>query len=315
MSDRDWRSWERRWQADPGDQDALQRAIAARCRAGVPVPGWMFERRVSPGHRFESDLPLSVSVLDPDGRPREVGRTPGGLDVPEHRVWWVQPDPPTDAALEEVCAELVAQRIPGLSLRPDVTAAGLAQVPTAPHLARLDLGGCAQVTDAALERLSPLDQLSWLNLWFCPRVSDEGLKALGGLPSLTSLDLTLCGGITDAGLGQLAGLEELYALTLHGCNELTNDGMAHLAAHERLTWLDLRQCNLITDSGLKHLAGLKELTILNLSFCRELTTSGVEQLAGLENLLQLFLVGCGEIDADRLTKRLKEALPRCEVVF
>ena len=39
--DHDWRTHENVWRADPGDQDALQRAILARRRAGLPVPGWM----------------------------------------------------------------------------------------------------------------------------------------------------------------------------------------------------------------------------------------------------------------------------------
>ena len=56
MSDRDWRAWERRLQTQADDQDALHGAIAARQRAGLPVPGWMHARRLFGPRRFDSAL-------------------------------------------------------------------------------------------------------------------------------------------------------------------------------------------------------------------------------------------------------------------
>jgi hypothetical protein len=311
--DEDWRAHERIWQADPGDHDALQRAILARRRAGVAVPGWMLERRLFTGRRFEAAIPLEVSVSLPDGRTREAGRTPGALDLPEHRAFWVQPGAPTDTEIARLAAEdSLAATLPGLSLRPDATNTALAALPRFANLERLDLAGCTKVTDSGLEHVGRLRGLAVLDLWSCTRVGDAGLAHLAGLGSLTQLNLRRCARVTDAGLAALAGSTELHVLSLGACPKIRDAGLAALARCRRLAALDLSE-SAITDAGLAHLERLSELTILNISRCPGITPAGLERLAGLANLSQLFVLGSGEASA-RAERVLGPRLPRCEIV-
>src|SRR5688500_16164192 len=153
MPDDSWRAHERMWLANPGDQDALQRAISARRRAGMPVPAWMLEKQVHGPRTFESEHELHLFALLPDGRTRGLGQTPceGGVAVPEHRALWVQPATPTDESLADLAADVdLARALPGLALGPDVSDAGLTHLASFGALARLDLAGCTKVGPAGL---------------------------------------------------------------------------------------------------------------------------------------------------------------------
>jgi hypothetical protein len=319
VSDRDWRSWERRLHTNPDDQDALHRAIVARQRSGLPVPGWMHARRLFGPRRFASLHRLDVSVLLPDGRQQGVGRTPSddaaGLALPEHCTFWVKPAAPTDGSLAAAIDALTAESVPGLALGADVTDAGLAHLERlAGHLTWLDLSACGRVTAAGLARLLPLGALATLKLWHCAGLDDEGLAHLGHLRGLSTLDLSQCGGVTDSGLRHLSSLAELASLSLGGCARVTDAGLAHLRTLPRLASLDLRRCAGLTDAGLRLLAELPELTVLNLSGCPNLTPAGLQALTELPHLSQLYVVGCG-LEEARVFEALRPLADRCEVAI
>nr|XP_015201694.1 PREDICTED: F-box/LRR-repeat protein 19-like [Lepisosteus oculatus] len=66
-----------------------------------------------------------------------------------------------------------------------------------PHLTKLDLSQCPQVTDQAVHTLtaptSPLrDTLTHVNLSGCARVTDQSLALLRRCPSLCRVDLRSC---------------------------------------------------------------------------------------------------------------------------
>jgi hypothetical protein len=312
MPDESWRTSERLWQANPGDQDALARAIVARRRAGLPVPAWMLERRVHPARAFESAHALDVFALLPDGRAQGLGRTPGAVQVPAHRALWVQPDAPTDAALAELAEDdELARALPGLALAPDVTNAGLSALARFPALARLDLAGCTRVTAAGLAHVGALPALDTLDLWSATRIDDAALEPLAALGGLVTLNLRRCAKVTARGLARLARLEALAVLSLGGCAKVTDAGIDALGPLPQLTALDLSSCP-ITDRGLASLGALPELTLLNLSFTA-ITPAGLERLAPLEKLAQLYVLGCGEATR-RAEKVIGKLLPRCEVV-
>ena len=125
MSDVTWRNWQRAWEANPGDQEALAHAIAGRRRAGLPVSGRMLSERILPSRLFNSVLRLRVWAQIPEGNIQELGRTPhtDNIQIPPHHAWWVQPEsmlPFGVAAFDELAAiteELNARRIPGLVAR------------------------------------------------------------------------------------------------------------------------------------------------------------------------------------------------------
>jgi hypothetical protein len=316
VGDRDRRSLERRLAVDPGDQDALQAAIAARRRAGLPVPGWMLERRVLPGRSFDAPAPGAVKVTLPDGREQGVGKTPAGgagLVLPDHRAWWVQPDSPTRRTLPEWVEVLAGEPEPGLSLRPDVRDGDLEPLGSLTHLRGLDLAGCSRLTAAGLAPLAALTELTQLNLWACSRLDDAGLAlALAHKGSLLRLDLGGCGRLTEAGLAPLARSPELVTLGLRGVH-VTSQGLSHLRGLSTLAALDLRHCTDLNDAGLEHVGRLRELTLLNLSFCAGLTASGLEHLRSLTNLSLLFLVSAGAA-SQAAQQVLAEALPQCQIV-
>jgi hypothetical protein len=317
VADAAWRAHDRQRQADPSDQDALLRAIVARRRAGMPVPGWMLEQRLHPAGPFASDHALTLTVhlpLEADGgaRRRVVGRTPGVVDLPPHRALVAQPDAPTGEALRALAADpAVAASLHGLALGPDTRDEDLAALEAFPALERLDLAGCAALGDAGLARLACLPGLTWLDLWGLGRVTDAGLMALAGLPALATLNLRHCARVSGAGLRALAGLPSLTALDLGECRLVDDAGLAHLAGIPHLTALDLSGCA-VGDAGLAHLAALPELTLLNLSRTR-VTPAGLPALGRLRSLAQLFLLGCGATSA-QAPRLLGGLLPRCEVV-
>jgi hypothetical protein len=313
MHDEGWRAQERMWLADPGDQDALARAIAARRRAGLPVPAFMLEKRVHAAGRFESRHGLDVFALLPDGSVRGLGRTPvaGGLEVPEHRALWVQPEMPTDAGLRALAEDAdAARQVAGLSLGPDVTDAGLAALEAFGGITRLDLAGCTRITARGLEHVGRMWGLEALDLWSALKVDDDALAHLAGLSQLVTLNLRKCAKLTARGVAHLAGLEALAVLSLGGCTKVADAALLHLARLPQLTALDLSSCP-IGDAGLACLGGLSELTILNLSWTK-VTAAGLEQLASLDKLVQLYVLGCPATGAAE--KVLRSRLPRCEVV-
>ena len=88
VTDLDWRKWERACEANPGDRDLLERAIASWRRAGLPIPGWLLQRQIHPPRTFNSVLRFHVYARLPGGEVRRIGRTPHGpeLEIPEHTV-------------------------------------------------------------------------------------------------------------------------------------------------------------------------------------------------------------------------------------
>lgn len=281
MSDTAWRRWERAWEANPGDQRALRRAIAERRRAGQRVPGWMLEEQIFPERRFDVPVQLRVHAQLPGGELLEVGRTPAGgegLTIPAHRTWWVQPEarlPFGVSAFEDlaaVCHVVTAQDVPGLVAKR------------------------AQITDPDVERIASCHPLRHLELGLCTMLTEHGLRPLGRM-QLTHLGLLDCGQVEEEGLAALADLE-LARLTLTGAERLTDAGLAHLGRLHGLLSLRLSDAKL-TDDGLRHLAGLDTLRSCRLENCPQLTGRGLAYLS--PSLRTLSLSWCKPVNDDGLT--------------
>ncbi|MCA8920654.1 MAG: hypothetical protein KDD82_02525 [Planctomycetes bacterium] len=295
MSDRRLRELERRLEQDPSDQDALTQAIAARQRAGLPVPGRWLVSQVFGARSFDYPEPASVSVLTPDGRRRTVGTTPnpGGLALPEHRAWWLQPLGPSDAGLARAAELLASEPHVGLSVGPDVSAAGLGALRRFSGLRRLDLSGCAAVDDGALAAIAAIPGLGWLDMWGCGAWGEAGLAALSASAGLVGLSLSRCAQLTDANCAHLSALRELVTLDLSGCLGVGDAGLAALAELPALGYLDLRGCDRLTDAACEALARLPELTVLNLSLCPGITPAGLRALRAAPRLREVWAVGSG----------------------
>lgn len=326
MSDLSWRDIERRTLLDPTDQDALERAIASRRRAGMGVPARLLDRRVQPARSFVTRLPCRVWAQLPGWKRVEVqaSAAPGGwiYEIPPCCAWWVEPrDVPASAQpsdppplwLDDVVQYLRGTGVQGLTIRDALDErqverlarlesirrldirGGLSDgalgrlVDRFPGLVELRLGRCERLTARGAEHLQRLTELSRLKLSGGELLDDEGMAAIGGLRGLVELDLSGCKDVTDRGLERLAPLTELVTLAIRHSAKLTEAGMVKLSGMSELVRLDLSWCQRISDGGLLHLARLPRLRALELHGCNRLTDAGLAHVTGLDRLSVLSL--------------------------
>lgn len=263
MSDAGWRRWEREWEANPGDLDALEAAIAGRRRAGIGVPGPLLAARRFPGREFDSVLSLRVGAWLLDGRAIEVGRTPRGgmgVTIPPHNAWWIQPETSTPlgvrdfSGVDSLAQELRRHSVPGLRTRRlAITDGVLGKLASCPSLSHLDLGACERLTEHGLKHLLELERLYRLELLDCEHVEDAGLAILTRAPDLSRLALKNAARVTDVGLSYLGELDRLTHLALSG-SPISDEGVAQLRGLEQLEELSLERCG-ITDGSLASIRG------------------------------------------------------------
>ncbi len=142
-----------------------------------------------------------------------------------------------------------------------------------------------KVTDAGLEHLEGFTKLQRLNL-ANTKVTDEGLQHLKELINLRRLNLAHTK-VIGPGLEHLKGLAQLQLLDLSG-TQITNAGLEHLKGLTNVQMLYLKNTK-VSDAGLEHLKGLTNLQMLDLS-----NTEVTDWSVGL--------------------KKLRQALPDCEML-
>jgi hypothetical protein len=269
MGDVDWRAAERRWRAAPADGGLFEQAAQARRRAGLGVPAPWHEAVVFPARTFASELPLQVYVRQPDKVVRLLGETPGVVEIPPSRLWWVKPK--GAKWLPGLVREAHDQAIPGL---------GFSYV---------------RLTNDHVAELAELEHLIYLALEaVSPKVGDPGLRHLTRLGRLQVLDLSRSKGWTAKALAPFAALPDLIELNLHNCLQLDDDDLAAVAGLPRLSRLCLEGLK-IRGPGLAHLAPLTQLRHLDLVSCHALLTGGVSHLPPLPQLEELLLNSAGRI--------------------
>ena len=190
--------------------------------------------------------------------------------------------------------------------RTDVTDADLRFVAAFPQLTDLSLEQ-TRVGDDGVQQLAGLQDLEWLNL-YRTRLGDRGLRHLAKLPRLQHLPIGETR-ISDAGLADVKEMKQLHYLGLRG-NRVTDAGLAHLQGLADLTGLHLGQTQ-VTDAGMRHLAQLTKLKNLWLHDTR-VSDNAVPDLARLTSLQELVIHGTSISPAG--IRRLREALPKCEIV-
>ncbi|MFN0199854.1 MAG: PQQ-binding-like beta-propeller repeat protein, partial [Planctomycetaceae bacterium] len=209
-----------------------------------------------------------------------------------------------------------------------ISAAGLKQLQTIPHLRGVNLESCPELKDellplvaacadlrvviltgtlvsgAGLAHLAELPHLVALDLEACEQVTDESCSALAKLTQLKALRLKKTAfetlNITDAGLSQLGGLKHLEILDLYA-NGVTDAGLPTLREMPHLRDLNLSLMG-ISDAGLNHLQPLAELQHLELLYSDGfsgpmLTDAGIVRLTDLKRLQSLNLTGAKISDA------------------
>lgn len=116
--------------------------------------------------------------------------------------------------------------------------------------------------------------------------------------------------VRDVGIEPLKNLTQLEELHLQE-SYLTDAGLAHLQGLKQLKELDLHKSLYITDKGLESLGSLSKLSKLELSYTK-ISDGAINALLALKGLKSLHLTGT-RVTTDGL-KRLREGLPRCEIL-
>ena len=141
----------------------------------------------------------------------------------------------------------------------------------APLALKLDLSGCASLTDVLVCEVvcERFVHLQVLLLAQCMRLTEPAFLSIAyALPGLVELNLASCA-VTDAAVEQLcARCHAITTLTLRSCRLLTDEGFASLAALPSLTSVDLSSSRNLTDGGLAAIAqGARAISVLNVAIC------------------------------------------------
>lgn len=311
MADEDWRRAERAWRKAPDDPEAIERALAAARRARVAVPYELFERERTPGRTFTSKQPFVVLAETGGDEPAEVGQTPGAVQVPACRTWWVRPKPAKATA--KVVEEVRRTGAPCLSLeRARVDAAGLALLaPLGDQLHGLSLKSCTKLDPEALRSLAQLPGLEALDLSGAGGVARAALETVAGLQGLVRLRLDRQTSLKAVDLEPLVGLRSLAALSLVYCKKIGKDAPHVLAKVPSLVDLDLSSCDLIKDDGVVALAeGCPGLRRLSVASCDKVADGALEALGELERLRDLNLHLCRGVTAEGVGALVRAPLER-----
>ncbi len=222
---------------------------------------------------------------------------------------------PTDAPFREA-SRLLARGGMAVGVRlatggDEIYVKTAAELPDAPFtLTRVSIVGPSSVpfSDADLKRLEATPTLVTLELTGAS-ITDEGFRsALASKDTLTLTYLHSCP-LTDKSLATLGELPNLVSIAIGGW-QVTDDGVKHLAGLKKLHTAGIGTTPL-TDACLKYLTGLPlKRLILDDS---AISDAGVETLSKLKGLDELALMGTLVTEAGY--KKLKEALPKCMIVW
>lgn len=212
--------------------------------------------------RFESDLSLQVGWIarnganDPcGGGEHTVGASTAGrghADVPDCRVWFVEPDSLSSHEEWDALVEQIGRaEVPGLFVK-------------------------SPIDDAAATIISELDDLRYLSIQSGERLTDKGMRSLGRLTRLEYLNLGGYGGlpsVTDAGFECLEAMPELKSVRLN-CLDATDESLRYLRDHQAL-----RLVSVPPKTGDKALEYLKNKPELSHLFLRSgITDEGLAKL-------------------------------------
>ncbi len=272
MVDEAWRDLERRLRLTPDDDDLRRRAVEARERSGVDVPGWMAAPGVRPARPFAAERPLEIVARLASGDEISVGHTGARpVELPAHRAFWAAAHRVDAVALESVRDA----RVPGLAL----------------------LDG----KRGTLRALRDLPDLELLIVRPADRLAADDLAALAdAVPSLRAIELDRPGRIGDAELAALARSASLESIALRGFDPsgagdwrvTAVTGIAALVELPRLRELVL-ETRTLADAWIEALPGAApRLERVGLAGCLGFTADAISSLGRLEVLRELSIESC-----------------------
>lgn len=314
MSDEALRSALQAWRNNPGDRDALERAIAAHRRVGLPVPDFLTSAPTYSQRVFQAPWAFRACAVLPAIEPHdeslkclttwrrlESWEKTKAIEVPPCLFWWVRPQA-LGRKIPEVLEFLEREKVPGLSCAESrVTNEHLAVLADNTTLEALNISSCPALRPEVLSTLPP--SLRYLDTAWCTRLTNEGWEGLARCPSLTHLrtsrhvhgyslptifkaapqltTLTLLGvGLKASDLMCLEDLRELEELDLSGTG-FSRSVVPALAKMPHLRRLSLSECGRLTSKAVVELAETcPGLTHLDLSENGLKGSAGYQALAG-----------------------------------
>ncbi|MEM7012492.1 MAG: SUMF1/EgtB/PvdO family nonheme iron enzyme [Verrucomicrobiota bacterium] len=175
-----------------------------------------------------------------------------------------------------------------------------------PRLRELDIRN-AEIGRAAIEAIATLSNLQRLNLSGCASLTDADCALLAPCQNLSNLDVTGTGAgdLTAAALSKSDQLGEIRI----GSDALTDAGMERLSRIMSLQNLTIeRAATRITDTGLAELGRLRRLQRLNV-YSPLITGSGLKDFPAITSLIEIKLA------SPALTDEAFEHLSQCDSII
>jgi len=137
-----------------------------------------------------------------------------------------------------------------------ITDRGIAPLAVLPHLRKISLAWCSQITDDSFITLgASLPNLETLNAACCSNISDTGVSAIAcGCPQLRAIKVDQAVLVSDQGIASLAQqCTKLEAVSMAGCVKLTGKAIDSLMACQGLQYLNAAHCEAVPHSTLQKL--------------------------------------------------------------
>lgn len=137
-----------------------------------------------------------------------------------------------------------------------ITDRGIAPLAALPHLRKVSLAWCSQITDDSFATLGgSLPKLETLNAACCSNITDTGVSAIArGCPLLRAIKVDQAVLVSDASIASLAqGCTKLEAVSMAGCTKLTGKAIDSLMACKGLQYLNAAHCEAVPHSTLQKL--------------------------------------------------------------
>ena len=187
-------------------------------------------------------------------------------------------------------------------------------------------------TSEGLSNIGQLQNLKELSVYEVPGFDDNVMREVGKLQQLETLNFARTS-VTDKGFRAIANMKELRVISISRAS-ITDEGMVYVSELEHQNHINVAGLS-IGDRTFEAASKLKSLEFLNMGSTK-LTNDGLRHAGKMKNLRTLgipytgvtdeglgHLVTLQNLDGIRLSspvtqdgaKKLKRALPECEVVF
>ncbi|MDF1664952.1 MAG: leucine-rich repeat protein [Planctomycetota bacterium] len=332
---RDWRDWERAWQADPDNQNALQQSIQALRRAGEIVPRRMLDHLFEARKQFTLPFQATFGVLPRAGHLHYVEgrRTKDNhyfYSLPPRKRWWLHVEAESLDSFYKFSDDLRRIAIPELVFeRVAFEKSALPIQNQFPSIHSLEFDHCTGLQSFEADPFKPfvnlsnlqfyqsqlpecpandsLTQLEQLTFNDCPNLTDKLFERFLTSDRIQKIELKRQGQLSEKAFERLAKIKGLRSLSF-----LSNDGrptvLEQIANLSQLEELILQECKFLTPVRLRAFKQLRKLRKLDLSSSYFMDDQQLKAISKLDSLEEIQLTHNDEFSSVGLSQLA--ALPR-----